>query len=246
MNTIVDGNKGASPQAENGHVDIANEIAEAMAKVNLSAYESRVLWVIWRKTYGWHKKTDQISFTQFQKATGLHRRNVQRTLNELIKRNIVVRKDYSRIITYQFQKDYTKWKDVVKRDYMASKGTTDRSLKGLTQKKLTKEINNGRSKKQTDPRVKEFFNYWEEIFQKKTGQPYVFSFGKDGDLIKNLLSVHDLPTLQDVAKTFFKDEQCKRRGLTIGIFFQEINRLLSQKVMNPLEQTKRELGWKRE
>jgi len=107
--------QGASPQAEDGHTDIANEIAETLARINLSAYESRVLWVIWRKTYGWHRKRDQISITQFEKATGLKRWHVARTLSELVERNIVTRIGNSRIITYGFQKDYTKWQTITKR-----------------------------------------------------------------------------------------------------------------------------------
>lgn len=104
-----------------------------------------------------------------------------------------------------------------------------------------KELKNtGRPQKQTDPKVKEFFSYWGETFQRETGYPYVFAFGKDGKLIKNLLNVHDLSTLQDSVRVFFRDEQCKRRGLTIGIFFQEISRLHGLKSMNPLEQAKRE------
>ncbi len=106
-----------------------------------------------------------------------------------------------------------------------------------------KRIRNGRSpKKETDPRVKDFLTYWNETFLGEIGQPYTFSFGKDGNLAKQLLSVHDLPTLQDAVRAFFKDEQCKRRGPSVGIFFQEINRLLSLKAMNPLEQAKRELN----
>lgn len=104
----------------------------------------------------------------------------------------------------------------------------------------------GRSKKETDPRVKEFLNYWGESFQKETGQPYTFSFGKEGKLIKDLLHVHSIETLQDMTKVFFRDEQCKRRGFTIGIFYQEINRLIGLKGMNPLEQAKREMRSKRE
>ena len=46
----------ATPQAEHGHIDIANEIAEALAKIEFSAYESKCLWVIWRQTYGGIKK----------------------------------------------------------------------------------------------------------------------------------------------------------------------------------------------
>jgi len=57
----------ASPQKENGFVPIASELVEHFAKVNLSAYEWRTLWVVWRKTWGWQKKQDKISITQFQK-----------------------------------------------------------------------------------------------------------------------------------------------------------------------------------
>ena len=249
----------ASPQVEDGHIRIAGEIGEALAKINLSAYESRILWVIWRKTYGWHKKMDMISVTQFEKATGLKRRHVQRTLSELIKRNIITRIGYSRIITYGFQKDYTKWRDVTKRGYDAGKsrvsgegkkqkgervypkGVIDRNLKGLTQKHYTKALNNGRSKKETDPQVKEFLNYWGETFLQETGQSYVFTYGKEGKLIKDLLKVHSFEALQNLTSQFFRDEQCKRRGLTIGIFRQEVNRLLSLKGLDPLEQARREL-----
>ena len=107
--------RAASPQAEDGHVDIANELVEALAKINLSSYESRILWVVLRKTYGWHKKMDQISITQFEKATGIKRWHVARTLAELVERKIVTRIGNSRIISYGFQKDYTKWRDVTKR-----------------------------------------------------------------------------------------------------------------------------------
>jgi hypothetical protein len=112
-----------------------------------------------------------------------------------------------------------------------------------TNKNDKNEKNNiGSSPKKTgDPRVKGFFDYWSQAFLKNIGKGYVFSYEKDGKLAKDLLKVHDLPTLQDATKRFFRDEQCKRRGFTIGIFFQEINRLLSQRAMSPLEQAKREL-----
>ena len=83
-----------------------------------------------------------------------------------------------------------------------------------------------------------------QTFLQKTGQPYVFSFGKEGRLIKSLLQVHDLATLQNTVKDFFRDDQCKRRGPTIGIFYQELNRLLGMKGMDPLEQAKRDLSRK--
>ena len=96
-------------------------------------------------------------------------------------------------------------------------------------------------KKTPDPRVKQFEDYWGKTFLQETGKPYVFSFGKEGKLVGDLLKVHSLELLQDTVRAFFKDERCKYRGLTIGIFFQEINRLLSLRAMDPLEQAKREL-----
>jgi len=59
----------ASPQIEHGHLDLANELVEALARTQLNGYESRILWAVWRKTYAWHKKEDWISFSQFKELT---------------------------------------------------------------------------------------------------------------------------------------------------------------------------------
>ena len=100
----------ASPQLEDGFTSIANEIIEALMKINLSPYESRVLWFIIRKTYGFNKKTDWISLSQFAKGTYLDRRLVHRALKKLSsKKMIVIYRDDKFRIRYGFQKDYTRW-----------------------------------------------------------------------------------------------------------------------------------------
>ena len=99
----------ASPQAENGHTDIANEIIEAFYKLRISGNQWRILWVIIRQTYGWKKKTDRISVSFFQKKTGLKRRHVSRALKTLNERKIITKNGASSISIYGFQKDYTKW-----------------------------------------------------------------------------------------------------------------------------------------
>jgi len=104
----------ANPQRENGHIDIANEIAEQLAKTQLSGYESRVLWVLWRKTYGWHKRSDKISISQFSMVTGIPRRHIHKTLQKLVDRNIVTKNCNSFITKWAFQKDYSRWKVVTK------------------------------------------------------------------------------------------------------------------------------------
>lgn len=100
----------ASPQIENGYIPLSNELAEAFARLQLSGSQWRLLWVIIRKTYGWKKKKDRISITQFQQQTGLKRRHISRALSELINRKIVTKKDTTFITTYGLQKDYSKWK----------------------------------------------------------------------------------------------------------------------------------------
>jgi len=100
----------ANPQLEDGWTWIANEILEALAGINLSPYEGRALFFLIRKTYGWKKKTDWISLSQFSKGLGLDRRLVFRALKKLEgKRLVVICRDDKKRPTYGFQKNYEKW-----------------------------------------------------------------------------------------------------------------------------------------
>lgn len=99
----------ANPQTEDGFLKIANEIAEALARLHLSGNQWRVLMVVLRQTYGWSRKDARITVTQFQQKTGLHRRHVSRELTALISRNIVTKNGDGKITSYRFQKDFSKW-----------------------------------------------------------------------------------------------------------------------------------------
>ncbi len=119
----------ANPQWENGFTKLANEIIENLCLINLSPYESRVIWFVLRKTYGFQKKIDKISLSQFAEALQLDRNNVNRAIGRLIKKNmLVVSKDHNNHISYGLQKDYEKWKDVVCRDSVVSR---DHSLQSV-------------------------------------------------------------------------------------------------------------------
>lgn len=107
----------ASPQKENGYTAIANKIMEALASIRIPGEARQMLDVILRKTYGWNKKEDEISLSQFRKITGLTSPHLIRVRNKLLKMNIiaVAQKGNSGILTYRFQKDYTKWKSLPKK-----------------------------------------------------------------------------------------------------------------------------------
>jgi phage replication O-like protein O len=136
----------ANPQLGNGYTPIANEIVEALWKVNLSAYESRVLWYLFRRTYGWQKKTDFIALSQFSKHIGLDRRLIHRALNGLSsKKMIVIYKDDRGRVSYGFQKNYEHWKVSSKKvtvinldDGVSSVEMTELSSKEIPTKEIIK------------------------------------------------------------------------------------------------------------
>lgn len=113
----------ASPQLKDGYVAIANEIMEALAQIRIPGEARQILDVILRKTYGWKKKEDKISLSQFKKRTGLLSPNIIRARSKLLNMNIisVIQKDNSDVLTYRFQKDYTKWKSLSKKIMLSKK-----------------------------------------------------------------------------------------------------------------------------
>ena len=78
----------ANPQLENGYTRIANELLEAIIRFPFNGSQLRLFLFLIRKTYGYQKKMDNISISQFVKATGLNRRTVVRELKRLEEMNV--------------------------------------------------------------------------------------------------------------------------------------------------------------
>ena len=97
----------ASPQTRNGYTMIANEILLALAQTPLNGYEIRYLFVLFWKTYGWGKKADWVSGTQFAQLTNLKRFHISRTQSKLLNRKIVTRIGNK----LSFNKNYEEWLD---------------------------------------------------------------------------------------------------------------------------------------
>ena len=121
----------ANPQIEDGHVDIANELVDALAKTYLSPAESKVIWTILRKTYGWHKKTDRISYSQFEEATGMNRWHLGAAVKRLIARNIISVSGPGYSLEYGIQKNYELWQIV-------TQNSNESLPKSVTKEKTTK------------------------------------------------------------------------------------------------------------
>lgn len=135
----------ASPQIENGHIKIANEIFEAFGRIRISGEARQVLDVILRKTYGFNKKNDAISLSQFCLATGLKKQHVDRGITHLIGMNLITKKGDTIANVYSFNKDFDTWKPLPKKVTYPKKVTgvtkkdNNRTQKRGIQKTVTKD-----------------------------------------------------------------------------------------------------------
>lgn len=229
----MDSKLGANPKVENGHLDLANELVETLARTNFSPYESRILWVLWRKTYSWHKKEDWISVTQFADKTGLDRGNAGKALRKLVSRNIIYRKDKGGKIFYGFQKDYTKWGCVLGDTLCGLQRHNKRNLYRYKDNKNNKTIA-GCVLGDTDK--KEFLNWYCGRYKEIKGKPYLKS-GKDFRLIDEMLKIFPVDQLKELTERFFIEKDPfpeKTAGYTISVLRSMINKLASTKKKVPI------------
>ena len=104
----------ANPQPDK-YTKVSNELLEALAMVRLTSSEGQLFYAIVRKTYGWHKRADEISISQLEEMTGLSRRSVIYGIQNLeAKKMIEIQRKRGRgikseINRLQIQKDYDLW-----------------------------------------------------------------------------------------------------------------------------------------
>jgi len=170
----------ASPQPDKFTI-ISNELLEAFLKSKIPGLELCFWMFIARKTYGYRKKADPISLSQFQEFFGLSRRNVCTILERLEKKKMITRKrkgDFSTTIL-AIQKDYDLWINSAHKDTSVQKSTSAQELpKGSAQKStykrnLTKERIytplNGKSK---NGKIKKEAHQVIEYLNKVTGKAF--------------------------------------------------------------------------
>src|SRR5688572_30304718 len=105
----------ASPQLEQGHVRIANEVLEHLVQAGLSGTEWALVMVVIRETWGWRRKVAPISQSTFARALGrevlayCHRL----TLRRLCEKQILISTPGTgkNSVKWQVNKDWEKWID---------------------------------------------------------------------------------------------------------------------------------------
>ena len=100
----------ADVQIENGYTKIADEILERMAKIKLSPTQYRILFVVWRYTYGFNRKEHDLTLGFISIATGCDKRQIQRELKSLEQRHIIKQKVINGIgRKISFNKNHDEW-----------------------------------------------------------------------------------------------------------------------------------------
>lgn len=237
------------PQLEDGYIRIATELWEAFMKIRIPGEARQILNAIIRKTYGWQKKWDTISLSQFEKMTGIKQPNIVRARKKLLDMNlIIIKKDNKDNVSYCIQKDYHKWRPLSKKITLSKKimAVIKKDNESLSKKIDTKDTNTKdtntkdktlvdkstkkKIKKPTNPNIKLFIDGFYNSFKEKTGAPYLV-VGKDAGLVKRLLGTYSLSGLSLLKDRFFsiEDPFIEKAGYTIGVFSSQINKIISGK-----------------
>ncbi|PIQ88710.1 MAG: hypothetical protein COV72_07215 [Candidatus Omnitrophica bacterium CG11_big_fil_rev_8_21_14_0_20_42_13] len=101
--------KYASPQLEDGYTRIANELLEAIIIYPFRAVELKIVLFIIRKTYGWKKKTEIISYGAIARELKTDIRYVKRLMNKLVSDRVIFKVKIGRQNLIGLNKNYTAW-----------------------------------------------------------------------------------------------------------------------------------------
>jgi phage replication O-like protein O len=143
----------ASPQIENGYTKIANELLDALCRINLSGHEWHVVHAIIRKTYGYNKKEDWITNTQIMKLTGQTQQKVSQAKRKLIEKKIVTENGNK----ISINKDYDNWSIVTENGNSVTENGNNLLPKTVNTKDNIKTISKDNREEGVD-KIKNKFN----------------------------------------------------------------------------------------
>lgn len=136
----------ANPQVEEGNTRFANDLLEAMIRAKFSGSEMAIILSVARKTYGWQKKSDEISISQFVQITGMSHRGVCKATLSLVNKKALGReqKGTTYVTKYWINKDYNTW-------LLSSeqKGTSERLFIGTSEQTGIQLVNKKAPTKET-------------------------------------------------------------------------------------------------
>ena len=99
----------SNPQTENGYFKFANELYDAIAVYGFKKSHRAILDAVIRKTYGYGKKSDDISLTQIEIMTRLDYSNCGKAIKELVSLNVIIKNEGKYGQNLGLNKRYRTW-----------------------------------------------------------------------------------------------------------------------------------------
>jgi phage replication O-like protein O len=234
------------PQTENGFTQIANELIEQFARIRIPGEAMQVFWVMLRKIYGFHKKSDPIALSQIVAATGLSKIAVCKAVKKLIELNLITKKGNKIAAEYAINKHFDTWEPLPKKvtlpkkvKVITEKGNLPLPKKDTTKETITKErkkespaeksddISGEKSLKEKKPNA---WSIWIDI-NREFGRADPFLSGKDTRAAKSILAqIKDPEKYADILRQFLSDNDnfLMQNGHSISFLTSRINRYLNQ------------------
>lgn len=102
------------PQLENGFTPISNEILEAVSGASLNGTQLRILLLLWRNSYGFHRKECSLPLSYLEKMLKGSKSTIARQIRRLAEAGVInettKKGDGHTPKIYSFNKNYKTWK----------------------------------------------------------------------------------------------------------------------------------------
>ena len=172
----------ANPQKENGSTDIANELLEAIYSCNFNGTEFAIILCILRYTYGFHRKSHNLSIGFISKAINRNKINVSNYIKKLIDGNVLIETKKSTYNTSRevgINKDYSKWKYLQLVNILTVSKCTNTGVSKYTNRGVSKYTNQ-ETKNKTKKETKNIYGEFRRIkLTKKEYERLCNDYGKD-------------------------------------------------------------------
>ncbi|MBU8934889.1 MAG: replication protein [candidate division Zixibacteria bacterium] len=237
-----------SPQREDGHRRIANDVYRELLLSDMTASELKVVLYIIDQTWGYSKKSASITVSAMVAATGFTSRMIRKVISLLKARRIIHYERTGALVRGQhlneflFNKHYDTWltrqlfessplnSSTVTPEPEGTQLLSESSPPSIIERK--KDIERaGESEKAKSPKPKsdhaKAIAYFCDKHLDSTDTPYHFVKGKDGTIVRDLLATYDLEKFRQLVDALFlsDDPFYDKAGRTMGTLKGTVNKL---------------------
>ncbi|WKM72923.1 replication protein [Klebsiella oxytoca] len=134
-------------QLEDGYLRLANELLDATMRSGLPETELCILMAVWRKTYGYSKKTDWISNEQLEAMIDKHYTHCSAAKSNLVRKKVLIQEGRKIGMNTNISEWQTKNNGFCKTLAKPAKKTLAEPAKSIKRKLLTTKDNTTKDKK---------------------------------------------------------------------------------------------------